>query len=399
MWADHTTGDLCRAETYRDFLLEMHQRVTQEMGGPGVFHCCGKTIDRVHLFAAAGWDVFHFESQVDAREARAAAGERMALMGNLNNPTLLYQGTAEDVYRTCWDLLDQGVDGLAPEGSVPLVTKKEPLMAIAAAARDWSKLRRGEGPSWCDLTRPRAPFQAELATRATGDRRSMADLKRLQMAVEVGDRETAVEVTQQAIDEEIPPKTVLDAMTDAMGVVGQRFQDNEIYVPEMLISARAMKAAVALLEPLLIGSGYKPDSIAVMGTIKGDLHDIGKNLVGMMLKGANFEIFDLGTNVSVDRFMAAAREHKADIIGISALLTTTMGGMRGVIEAVRAADDLPDLKVMVGGAAVTKEFAEQIGADGWAPDAASAVILARRLVAEARAAQQDRRCQSPRLPS
>ena len=126
-------------------------------------------------------------------------------------------------------------------------------------------------------------------------------------------------------------------MTDAMGVVGQRFQDNEIYVPEMLISARAMKAAVALLEPLLIGSGYKPDSVAVMGTIKGDLHDIGKNLVGMMLKGANFEIFDLGTNVSVDRFMAAAREHKADIIGISALLTTTMGGMRGVIEAVRAA--------------------------------------------------------------
>ena len=212
----------------------------------------------------------------------------------------------------------------------------------------------------------------------------MADLKRLQTAVEVGDREVAVEITQQAIDEGIHPKTVLDAMTDAMGVVGQRFQDNEIYVPEMLISARAMKAAVALLEPLLIGSGYKPDSVAVMGTIKGDLHDIGKNLVGMMLKGANFEIVDLGTNVTVDRFMAAAREHKADIIGISALLTTTMGNMRGVIEAVRAADDMPHLRVIVGGAAVTKEFAEQIGADGWAPDAGSAVLLARSVVAEAR---------------
>ncbi len=216
----------------------------------------------------------------------------------------------------------------------------------------------------------------------------MADLKRLQVAVEVGDRDTAVEITQQAIDEDIPPKTVLDAMTDAMGVVGQRFQDNEIYVPEMLISARAMKAAVALLEPLLIGSGYKPDSIAVMGTIKGDLHDIGKNLVGMMLKGANFEIFDLGTNVPVDKFISAAREHRADIIGISALLTTTMGGMRGVIEAVRAADDLPYLKVMVGGAAVTREFADQIGADGWAPDAASAVVLAKGLIAEARASRE-----------
>jgi 5-methyltetrahydrofolate--homocysteine methyltransferase len=217
----------------------------------------------------------------------------------------------------------------------------------------------------------------------------MADLTRLQTAVEVGDRETAVEITQQAIDEEIPPKVVLDAMTDAMGVVGQRFQDNEIYVPEMLISARAMKAAVALLEPLLIGSGWKAESVAVMGTIKGDLHDIGKNLVGMMLKGANFEIFDLGTNVPVDRFMAAAREHNADIIGISALLTTTMGGMRGVIEAVRAADDLPYLKVMVGGAAVTKEFAEQIGADGWAPDASSAVILAKGLIADARKARAE----------
>jgi uroporphyrinogen-III decarboxylase len=121
----------------------MHQRITQEMGGPGIFHCCGKTIDRVHLFAAAGWDVFHFESQVDAREARQNAGERMALFGNLNNPTLLYQGTPEQVYKTCWDLMDQGVDGLAPEGSVPLTTKKEPLIAIAQATRDWSAKHRG----------------------------------------------------------------------------------------------------------------------------------------------------------------------------------------------------------------------------------------------------------------
>jgi [methyl-Co(III) methanol-specific corrinoid protein]:coenzyme M methyltransferase len=145
MWADHTTGDLCRAETYRDFLLEMHQQITQEIGGPGIFHCCGKTIDRVHLFAEAGWDVFHFESQVDPREARIAAGDRMALFGNLNNPSLLFQGTYDDVYRACWDLMDAGVDGLAPEGSVPLITKKEPLQAIAAAARDWSKLQRGDG--------------------------------------------------------------------------------------------------------------------------------------------------------------------------------------------------------------------------------------------------------------
>jgi 5-methyltetrahydrofolate--homocysteine methyltransferase len=212
----------------------------------------------------------------------------------------------------------------------------------------------------------------------------MADLKRLQAAVEVGDRETAVAITEEAIGEGIPPLDILDPMTDAMGVVGDRFSRQEIFVPEMLISARAMKGAVALLEPLLIGSGHRPDKTAVMGTIKGDLHDIGKNLVAMMLKGANFEIIDLGTNTTVDEFMAAAREHKADLIGISALLTTTMGNMRGVIEAVRAAEDLPGLRVIVGGAPVTREFATDIGADGWAPDAASAVEVAKAVVETAR---------------
>ena len=128
----------------------------------------------------------------------------------------------------------------------------------------------------------------------------MADLERLQAAVEAGDRETAVEITQAAIDASVPPLDILDPMTVAMGVIGDRFSRQEIFVPEMLISARAMKGAVALLEPLLIGSGHKPDKVAVLGTVKGDLHDIGKNLVGMMLKGANFEIVDLGTNTSAD---------------------------------------------------------------------------------------------------
>jgi MtaA/CmuA family methyltransferase len=161
MWADHTTGDLCSAETYRDFLLEMHQQITQEIGGPSVFHCCGKTIDRVHLFANAGWDCFHFESQVDAREARKAAGERMSLFGNLNNPTLLYQGTADDVYEACWKLMDAGVDGLAPEGSVPLITRNEPLQAIARAAADWSAQHRGDGQF---VVKP----QTSAATKSAG---------------------------------------------------------------------------------------------------------------------------------------------------------------------------------------------------------------------------------------
>ncbi len=212
----------------------------------------------------------------------------------------------------------------------------------------------------------------------------MADFERLQAAVEAGDRETAVEITQGAIEEGLDPHAILDPMTEAMGVVGERFSRQEIFVPEMLISARAMKGAVALLEPLLIGSGHKPDKVAVLGTIKGDLHDIGKNLVAMMLKGANFEVIDLGTSTSADEYLAAAREHNADIIGCSALLTTTMGNMRQVTEAVAAADDLKHVSVIVGGAPVTLEFAREIGADGWAPDAASAVHVATAVVEAAR---------------
>jgi len=214
----------------------------------------------------------------------------------------------------------------------------------------------------------------------------MPDFPALKLAVEIGDRDTAVRITQEGIDEGIPPEDILKWMTGAMEVVGARFAAQELFVPEMLISARAMKGAVALLEPLLIAGGIQPDSTAVIGTIKGDLHDIGKNLVAMMWKGGNIRVIDLGTNVSVDKFMAAAREHKADLIGISALLTTTMGGMRGVVEAVRAADDLKHVRVIVGGAPVTPEFAAQVGADGWAGDAASAVMKARQLIIEGRAA-------------
>ena len=208
----------------------------------------------------------------------------------------------------------------------------------------------------------------------------MAELAALTAAVEAGDRAKAVELTQAAIDEGVPPDEVLDAMTDAMTEVGRKFACNEgVYVPEMLISAHAMKEASALLEPLLAESGVTPDHTAVIGTVQGDLHDIGKNLVGMMLKGANFEIVDLGTNVAPEAFAEAAVEHAADIVGISALLTTTMVGMKDAVEAVRGSR--PGAKVMVGGAPVTDEFAAEIGADGFAKDAATAATVAQELLA------------------
>jgi 5-methyltetrahydrofolate--homocysteine methyltransferase len=200
----------------------------------------------------------------------------------------------------------------------------------------------------------------------------MADLEALTAAIEAGDRATSTRITQEAVSEGIDPRTVLDAMTAAMEVIGRKFQCEEIYVPEMLVSARAMKEAMAILEPVLTAAGVRPDHRAVIGTIEGDLHDIGKNLVAMMWKGANIDVIDIGTNVSPEAFVNAAREHEATIVAISALLTTTMVGMKDVVSAVRAAN-LGDVKIIVGGAPVTAEYAASIGADAYAADAATAV--------------------------
>ena len=208
----------------------------------------------------------------------------------------------------------------------------------------------------------------------------MSDIPNLTQAVIRGDRKEAAELTQQALDAKKHPKTILAALVEGMDVVGDRFQRNEAFVPEMLIAARAMKESMTLLEPHLVKAGIKPEFTAVIGTVQGDLHDIGKNLVAMMWRGAHFNVVDLGTNVSPDRFVEAARESKAQIVGLSALLTTTMPAMKETIEKIRAAE-LPGIKVIIGGAPITKEFADSIGADAFAPDAASGVEVARKMVA------------------
>jgi 5-methyltetrahydrofolate--homocysteine methyltransferase len=207
----------------------------------------------------------------------------------------------------------------------------------------------------------------------------MANLDGLRHSVETGDRSSAARLTREAIDGGSDPQEILDAMTEAMGVVGGRFQRNEIFVPEMLIAARAMKEATVVLEPFLVGAGVRPVTTAVIGTVQGDLHDIGKNLVAMMWKGANIAVVDLGTNVPPQRFVEAAREHGAALVGVSALLTTTMVNMRDVVVAVHEAG-LTDTKVIVGGAPVTADFAREIGADAFAPDAGSAVEVAKALL-------------------
>ena len=177
-----------------------------------------------------------------------------------------------------------------------------------------------------------------------------------------------------------PLEIVEQGLVPGMSSIGEKFKNNEVFVPEMLIAARAMKECMGILEPLLALAGIKPKYTAVIGTVQGDLHDIGKNLVAMMLKGANFGIVDLGTNVAPEKFVAAARESGAQLICLSALLTTTMPAMKSTVEAVRSAG-LTAIKIMVGGAPVTQDYANEIGADGYSPDAASAVDLALQLAA------------------
>jgi 5-methyltetrahydrofolate--homocysteine methyltransferase len=208
----------------------------------------------------------------------------------------------------------------------------------------------------------------------------MADLKALAEAVIRGDQTTAVNVTKTALQEKMAPKKILDeGLIAGMDVVGARFKSNEIYIPEVLIAARAMKMAMEVLEPELAKAGVKPIGKIMIGTVQGDLHDIGKNLVAMMMKGAGFEVIDLGVDVSPDKFAAEAKAKGANLIGMSALLTTTMPGMEKTIKALKQAG--VTAKVMVGGAPVTQSFADRIGANGFAPDAASAVDTAKRLVA------------------
>jgi 5-methyltetrahydrofolate--homocysteine methyltransferase len=170
-----------------------------------------------------------------------------------------------------------------------------------------------------------------------------------------------------------------EGLIGAMAEVGRLFEENEYFVPEMLVSARAMQNGLALLKPHLAESGAQPTGKVIIGTVKGDLHDIGKNLVAMMLEGAGFEVVDLGTDVTPEKFVKGALEHKPQVVGMSALLTTTMPSMGTTVKALLEAGVREQVKVMIGGAPVTDAFAKQIGADGYAPDASSAVRLAKSL--------------------
>lgn len=205
----------------------------------------------------------------------------------------------------------------------------------------------------------------------------MEILDNISQALQKGKAKDVKALVDQAVKDGLSPQMILnEGLLSGMGVVGVKFKNNEVYVPDVLIAARAMKAGTEILKPLLAASGAKGLGKIILGTVKGDLHDIGKNLVGMMMEGQGIEVIDLGTDVPAERFIEAAKEHDAKIICCSALLTTTMGEMKTIVEAAKAAGIRDKVTIMVGGAPVNDAFAKSIGADIYSPDAATAAEVA-----------------------
>ena len=210
----------------------------------------------------------------------------------------------------------------------------------------------------------------------------MADLNKLNESIISGDLDISVQITKEALAEKTDPQEIIQKyMIPAMDIIGGKFERNEVFVPELLMAARAMKGSLELIRPLLAERGIEPRGRVVIGTVKGDLHDIGKNLVASMLEGSGFEVDNLGVDVPSDKIVAVVQSKEVDIVALSALLTTTMPSMKDVIEALKEAGVRDKVKVIVGGPAVTQEFCDQIGADGYSENANGAVGLARKLLA------------------
>jgi len=211
----------------------------------------------------------------------------------------------------------------------------------------------------------------------------VADFEKMADAVINGKQDLVDELTQKAVDEGTEPNEIINkGLINGMNIVGKRFKAGDMFVPEVLMSAKAMKAGMNIVKPLLLEGEMPSEGKVLLGTVSGDLHDIGKNLVGMMMESGGLEIVNLGTDIEPDEFAQQVREHEPDVLGMSALLTTTMLAMRDTIEILEEEGLRDSVKIMVGGAPVTKEFADEIGADGWAPDAASAKDLAFDLISE-----------------
>jgi [methyl-Co(III) methanol-specific corrinoid protein]:coenzyme M methyltransferase len=382
---EHITGDLIRPGAYERFLLKIDQEVAKELSVPIILHCCGKTLDRVHLFNQNGFAAFNFESANNAIEMRSQAS--MVLVGNINNPRTILEGTPADVEREVFYALDAGVEIIAPECAAPVNGKLANVTAVREARDKYYEQGRHEKRPVIErkVFLPGEAAGSQKASKATRHVASSPSLQAIYDAIVAMKQDEVAEMVKEELAKGTDVQVVLDdALIAAMKHVGDLFAEGSFFVPEMLLSALGMKKGLEIVRPILTDTGAPPKGTVLLGTVKGDVHDIGKNVVGMMLEGAGYTIVDIGVRNSAEDFLTAIEKHKPDIIGMSAMLTTTMAYMKVVVDEMIAAGIRDDHIVLVGGAPLTEEFGQRVGADAFCEDANSAVVTADTLLAASR---------------
>jgi corrinoid protein of di/trimethylamine methyltransferase len=384
----HNTGLLVNPKHLRKYLFPWYRKmsdVCRQRGIGHVFHSDGDCTEAMDDLIACGFDGFHpiQPNAMDIVEVKKRWGKKLCLIGNLNLDSTLTLGTPEDVRAEVYERIRTiGPGGGYMVSSSNSVTDYVPLANMKAmfdATFEFGKypiqLEEGrvKGKVWTYLGKG----QVKAAAAAPVE----LDVEAYVAALLSAKAERVIEQFKKDMEAGVAPGDVVGkGMIPAMTVVGEKFQSGQIYIPEMMIAAKTMGATLAHFKELLVSKGAAKRGKVVIGTVKGDLHDIGKNLVGMMLEGQGFEVKDLGVSVAPEKFVQAVREEKPQVLAMSALLTTTMIEMKNVVAALQAAGLRDQVKVMVGGAPVTQKFAEQVGADGYAYDAPGAAQKCKELL-------------------
>ena len=381
--SNHITADLVRPDAYTTYLLKVDREIADEISVPIMLHCCGYTLDRIELFNKNGWAGYNFESANDAREMRAKA--TMCLVGNINNPLSILQGTPEDVEREAFYALNAGVDILAPECAVPVNGKLKNVIAIREARDKYYEISRDKDRDVELINRSTVAVlkRADSSPETAGARKEglSASLKEIYIAVLEMKQGEVAPMVEAEIARGTDVQVILDeALIAAMDEVGNLFAEGIYFVPEMLMAANEMKSGLKLIRPILTETGVPPKGKVLIGTVKGDVHDIGKNLYGMMMEGAGYEVVDIGVRNSADDYINAMEEHKPDIVGMSAMLTTTMPYMKVVIDKMVERGIRDDYIVLVGGAPLNEDFGRRVGADAYCPEAGTGVETANKLL-------------------
>ena len=375
---EHITADLIRPEAYSTYLLHVDQQIKAELSVPIILHCCGKTIDRIDLFNQSGFECFNFESANDAAEMREKA--TVSLCGNINNPNTILSGTPEDVEQEVFYALDSGVNLLAPECAAPVNGKLANVIAVREARdRYYEGARIGEGltVSLGKIGTQPVPVKSRTKAKNVAKLELTPELREIYESVVKMKKGETAPLVEAEVERGIDAQVILDfALIAAMEEVGNLFADGTYFVPEMLMAAMEMKAGLEVIRPILTASGVPPRGTVVIGTVRGDVHDIGKNLYGMMMEGAGYNVVDIGVRQTADEFIEALEEHDADILGMSAMLTTTMPYMKIVVDEMIHRGIRNEYSIFVGGAPLNPEYGASFGADAYCVDAGVGVATA-----------------------